>query len=33
MIMPDQQPSGHDGAILRRQRLGGMLHYYSRAAA
>jgi transposase InsO family protein len=33
LIMPDQHPSGRDGAVLRRQRLGGMLNYYYRAAA
>jgi transposase InsO family protein len=33
LIMPDEQPTGHDGAVLRRQRLGGMLNYYYRAAA
>jgi putative transposase len=33
LIMPDQYPTGQDGAVLRRQRLGGMLNYYYRAAA
>jgi transposase InsO family protein len=31
LIMPDEHP-GHDGVVLRRQRLGGMLNYYHRAA-
>jgi putative transposase len=32
LIMPDQA-AGHHGPLLRRERLGGMLNYYYRAAA
>jgi transposase InsO family protein len=31
--VPDEGQAGHDGAVLRRERLGGMLNYYYRAAA
>ncbi len=33
LIMPDEWHAGHRGAIRRRERLGGMLNYYYRAAA
>ncbi len=33
LIMPDKSNAGHRGAIRRRERLGGMLNYYYRAAA
>jgi len=33
LIMPDQVAADHHEAILRRERLGGMLNYYYRAAA
>jgi putative transposase len=33
LIMPDAWHAGHRGAIRRRERLGGMLNYYYRAAA
>ena len=33
LILPAQHPTGHDEAVLRRQRLGGMLNYYYCAAA
>ena len=33
LILPDQRQAGHHGAVLRRERLGGMLNYYYRAAA
>ena len=33
LILPDECPAGHHGAVLRRERLGGMLNYYYRAAA
>ncbi len=33
LIMPDECQAGHPGAVLRRERLGGMLNYYYRAAA
>ena len=32
-IVPDACQAGHGGAVLRRERLGGMLNYYYRAAA
>lgn len=33
LIMPDKSQAGHRGEVLRRERLGGMLSYYYRAAA
>ena len=33
LIMPDECQAGHHGAVLSRERLGGMLNYYYRAAA
>ena len=33
LIVPDECQAGHDGAVLRRERLGCMLNYYYRAAA
>ena len=33
LIVPDEDEAGHPGAVLRRERLGGMLNYYYRAAA
>ena len=33
LIVPDQLQAGERGAVLRRERLGGMLNYYYRAAA
>ena len=33
LIMPDKSQAGHRGEVLRRERLGGMLNYYYRAAA
>lgn len=33
LIMPDHYQEGLRGAVLRRERLGGMLNYYYRAAA
>jgi transposase InsO family protein len=33
LIRPQPQEAANHGAIARRQRLGGMLNYYSRAAA
>ena len=33
LIMPDASQAGHSGAVLRRERLGGTLNYYYRAAA
>jgi transposase InsO family protein len=33
LIVPDEGEAGHRGAVLRRERLGGMLNYYYRAAA
>jgi putative transposase len=33
LIVPDECQAGHGGAVLRRERLGGMLNYYYRAAA
>jgi putative transposase len=32
LILPDELHAGHRGAIQRRERLGGMLNYYHRAA-
>ena len=32
LIVPDACQAGHGGAVLRRERLGGMLNYYYRAA-
>jgi hypothetical protein len=31
--MPDELQTGKRGAVLRRERLGGMLNYYYRVAA
>jgi putative transposase len=33
LIMPEESQSGHRGTVQRRERLGGMLNYYYRAAA
>jgi putative transposase len=33
LIMPDELQAGQRGGVLRRERLGGMLNYYYRAAA
>ena len=33
LIVPDAAQTGRRGAVLRRERLGGMLNYYYRAAA
>jgi transposase InsO family protein len=33
LIIPDESHAGNRGAIRRRERLGGMLHYYNRQAA
>ena len=33
LIVPDELQAGERGAVLRRERLGGMLNYYYRAAA
>ena len=33
LIVPDEGEAGHREAVLRRERLGGMLNYYYRAAA
>jgi putative transposase len=33
LIVPDELQAGQRGAVLRRERLGGMLNYYYRAAA
>jgi hypothetical protein len=33
LIIPDESHAGNAGAIRRRERLGGMLNYYYRAAA
>jgi len=33
LIVPDELKAGQGGAVLRRERLGGMLNYYYRAAA
>ena len=33
LIVPDELQAGRRGAVLRRERLGGMLNYYYRAAA
>ena len=32
LVIPEQSHLGNTGAIRRRQRLGGMLNYYHRAA-
>ena len=33
LIVPEEGQAGRRGAVLRRERLGGMLNYYYRAAA
>jgi hypothetical protein len=33
LVVPDELQAGERGAVLRRERLGGMLNYYYRAAA
>ena len=33
LIMPDEPHAAHRGPLRRRERLGGMLNYYYRAAA
>jgi hypothetical protein len=33
LIVPDELQAGERGAVLRRERLAGMLNYYYRAAA
>jgi hypothetical protein len=33
LIVPDEGKAGRRRAVLRRERLGGMLNYYYRAAA
>jgi hypothetical protein len=33
LIIPDKNLAGHNGAIRRHERLGGMLNYYYREAA
>ena len=33
LILPDERQTGHHATVLRRERLGGMLNYYYRAAA
>jgi hypothetical protein len=33
LIVPDEGHAGHCGAVVRRERLGGILNYYYRGAA
>jgi hypothetical protein len=33
LIVPDGCKAGHGGAVMHRERLGGMLNFYYRAAA